>query len=197
MSKRKNKRINVGPWIAVGALALGGLAFYVQQNKVDLNSSPLPTSMSGTSLDTNQAKSSIKPQLVKVMRAKPDGDHAAFETTTSEVPPGMDHKVFALNSFLKQIPAVNGGSVLDVSVSNGEALISVNKGLATTFGMEDEKTILDGIARTLGTYPDIKTFRLTFEGQRIDTLGHADLTDAMPVIRETGVPEPKPTSATP
>ena len=184
MSKRKTKKsLNVLPWIVGGAIGLGGLAFYVTAS-----GAKVPVDLQQVA---SLAPSTTVSQKVHVVQPHAEGMKVTYSSSEKEAPTDQDPKVFAVNEYLHQIPAVDKNAhVLAINVKNGVANLSMSKEFGLSYGMEDEKLILDGIANTLGSMEGIDKFILSMDGQPIDTLGHADLTEPMPVIRKGEASKP-------
>ncbi len=126
----------------------------------------------------------------------PDG--ISFTKLDEPVPEGEDAKVFALNEFLKRSEiAPDDAKVVDVDLrEDGLARVDCNKAFEQTYGSFDEKKMLDGFASVLGQFPDVKTYVFEVENEPLKTLGDADLTAPISVIRAGGVPM-KPTQSAP
>jgi hypothetical protein len=125
-------------------------------------------------------------------------DGIAFTKQETTVPEGQDEKVFAVNEFLKasQIAPPDAQALLVDLRENGTAVISFNKAFEQTYGTFDEKKMLDGLASSLGQFPDVNVIVLEVDGVQLKTLGNADITDPIPVIRPEAVPM-KPTQSPP
>ncbi|MBS1717784.1 MAG: GerMN domain-containing protein [Armatimonadetes bacterium] len=107
-----------------------------------------------------------------------------FDSATVKLPEGENPMVFALNHYLRLISSVPADAkVLGVSVDGGVATVNFTSAIDAGYGSADEKVILDGISATLAQFPDIKSVKFSAEGKPLTTLGHADLTDPTPIIR--------------
>lgn len=182
MSKGRTKsKVNVVPWILGGVLGLSALAFYVKTSGAD----KVPTDQSRVASEQSRAASATDGK-VHVVQPHADGMKVTYSSTEKQAPTDQDPKVFAVNEYLRQIPAVDKqGRVLAISVRDRVAILSMSKEFGLSYGSEDEKLILDGIAETLGKIDGIDSFLLTEDGQKIESLGHADLSDPTPVMRKT------------
>ena len=198
MPKRsKRKRTSIYPWFLVAAVVLGGLIYYVR-HAVDptvlANSRGRTAATEGTAMSESAASAQgIKPQadddseVAHIYTPKAVNGVTHYESHDAPTPSGSDAKVFALNGFLRQNTAVPADSVVvSVEVKGGVADVALNSDFRTSYSDDDEQTILDGIATTLGAYPGIKSFRLYKDGVLVDTLGHTDLSDPTPVIHASG-----------
>lgn len=193
MSKRKTKKsVNVVPWIVGGVLGLSALAFYAKTRGGDT----IPPDQLRTSSSAVTSTAAAADQKVHVVQPHNEGMKVTYTSTEQQTPSGQDPKVYALNEYLHQIPAVDKkAKVLAVDVRDGTANLSMSKEFGLFYGSEDEKLILDGIATTLGGFPDVDRFVMSLDGQRIDSLGHADMTDPTPVMRKSGLSKPIEASA--
>jgi hypothetical protein len=198
-SKRKNRAIY--PLVLVAALGLGGLIYYAR-NASDLippshpKASHLPTAESheaGSAQNLKIDSQGSSSGTAHIFTPKAEGGVTVYEAHESPTPPGQDPRVYAVNAFLRQNSAVPPtSSVVAIEVKNGVAELSLNSDFRTSYSDDDEETILGGIARTLGAYPGIRSFRLYKKGVPVETLGGADLSEPTPVTRSN---DSKPASA--
>jgi hypothetical protein len=116
-------------------------------------------------------------------------DGIAFTKSTETIPEGEDPKLFAVNAFLKASDIVpEGAEALGVDMRDGIAIIGFNKAFDQTYGSFDEKKLVDGLAATLGQFPEVKSYEMQIEGKPVTTLGSADLSEAILVTRPEAVP---------
>ncbi len=172
--------------LLIGALGAGILAFYVRSGHdtvpaTDRKASPatsLPLAKS-TAAATDQSKGSIVlvPSMV--------GEDLTFKQELRQPPAGVDPMVFTVNEYLRQVPAVpKDGRAVGVEVKDRTAILAFNRAFGDqTYGSEDEKTVLDGIRATMGGFAEVDKVLLQVDGKTIDSLGHIELADALPVIR--------------
>ncbi len=110
-----------------------------------------------------------------------------FKQEPAEVPANTDPKVFAVNRYLRTTKFVpQGAEVLTCTVDNSIATLDFNGAFATSYGTDDESTVVNGILATMGQFPDVAFVRFTVEGRPLETLGNLDLTDPQDVIRLPG-----------
>lgn len=172
------------PWIVGGALGIAALGFYVKTSGAD--KVPLDPS-SAAHLPAAQPQS----QKIHVVQPHAEGMKVTYSSSEKEAPSGEDPRVYAVNEYLHQIPAVNkSAKVLAINVKDGVANLSMSKDFGLSYSTEDEKLILDGLATTLGNVDGIDKFTLSMDGQLIDSLGHADLSDPTPVMRKGAASKP-------
>ncbi len=187
--------------LAIGLVGAGALAVYVKSghDKVPHDQPGDQSAIETAVVQEQPKKEAIAHTSTLVLTPVMKGMDLTFTKALKDVPEGVDPKVFALNEYLRQIPAVpKEAKVLGVEVKDRTAMVSVTQQLENAgFGSEDEKAVLDGIAATLGLDPAVDAVTIEVGGKRVDSLGHADLSEPMPVIRPDGsspkLPEqPKP-----
>jgi len=178
--------------VGVCSLALmGGVAFYV---------ATLPKETPLTKKDVVQDR---KPtDDVKVYSPRYDKGELKLDPGTVKPPEKADPKVFAVNSYLKNLGFVPKGAALkSCVVKDGQATLDFNSAFETTYGTEDEQTVVKGLMTTMAQFSDVHTVLMTVEGKPLETLGNIDLTQPLPVpvpekgdASPQGVPPPDHTS---
>lgn len=131
---------------------------------------------------------------VMVLVPSSKGENLTFKEDNRPLPLGEDAKVYSINEYLRQLPSVpKDAKALSVEISNRTAVVQFNKAFTdASYGSMDEKFVLDGVCATMGEFPDIDQVMFQFDGKPIDSLGHADLTDPLPVIHVGETPNPVP-----
>ncbi|MBI1756135.1 MAG: GerMN domain-containing protein [Fimbriimonas ginsengisoli] len=133
---------------------------------------------------------------VAVLTPHTDGLEVSFTQEQRELPAGADAKVFAVNGYLRQLKSVPPeAEMLSVDLQGRTAILQFNEAFRQTYGSIDEKIILDGLRATLGLFPEVDSIRLYIGGNALDSLGHADLDEPLPVIRAAPpaqAPSPQP-----
>lgn len=122
--------------------------------------------------------------------------------STARPTPEQDPHVFAVNQYLAQLKMVPKGAVAKTcTVSNGVATLDFSTEFDTTYGTEDEQTVLKGLLKTMAQFSDVKKVKFTVEGRTLASLGNIDLTEPQDVNFEAsesgpdeGAPTPPPTS---
>lgn len=198
----KQTKNNVGAILLfVGLAGAGALAYYVQagHEKVPPEDRSRPAVETPKPVEKPAEKPVEQAAGVSVLVPRMEGMELKFSAESRTPPDGVDPKVFALNEYLAQVPAVpKDAKVLGVDVRDGVAYIDCNQSLGeTTYGTDDEKTVLDGIRATLGQYDDIQKVLLQVGGKTVDSLGNIDLTEPIDVIRLQKGTTSKPTEASP
>lgn len=119
-----------------------------------------------------------------------EGTSLRFTSITRPVPDNTKPEVFAVQAFLNMSKVTDADvRVLDVDVRNGLATISLNGAFAAGYGTDDESVLLAGISRALGQFPAIEKVEFYVDGVKLDTLGHIELVEPLPVIRSTTTDE--------
>ncbi|HRJ27444.1 MAG TPA: GerMN domain-containing protein [Fimbriimonadaceae bacterium] len=166
-----------------GAMVVGVLGYYVKfspanrvpedQKRASRTSPPVPRD------DPTQAKT------VQSMRPEYQGDRLQFQSKTKPVPPGTNAIVFAVNEFLgsSQVAPADA-KLVTAQVKDKTVTLDFNAAFDTTYGTEDEHTILDGILLAVGQFPSIDFVVFQVEGRPLETLGNIDLTTPQKVIRK-------------
>jgi hypothetical protein len=175
------------PWILVliGALGLGALAAYIKMTPADR----IPTEQ----LRQDRLAQTPATTHVETLRPRYEQGNLKFTKKTVEVRKGEDAIVVAVNAYLAEAKvAPEDAALVSVEIKDGVADLYFNGAFNTTYGTEDEQTILTGILSVLGQFPSIEAVRFFSEGKPISTLGNVDLTDPQPVIRSAESSTEKP-----
>ncbi|MBV6457481.1 MAG: hypothetical protein HONBIEJF_00590 [Fimbriimonadaceae bacterium] len=184
-SKATQRKSDLTPWmlVLIGALGLGALVAYVKgvpadRVPVDLSRDPAASSRSDT---------------VDAYKPHYEQGNLKFTKRSVEVPEGHDPIVYSVNEYLKESTVTpEGASLVSAKVNDGIADLDFNAAFRTTYGTEDEQTILNGILTVLGQFHDIVSARFLVEGKPLDTLGNVDLSEPQLVIRNPSTPSEKP-----
>lgn len=185
-SRTTTKAANRVAWVFVilGAVTLGAVATVAQMGRVvpaALHKQP-PVEATAQPQQPDKAEAP-KTEKVKTFRVGFTPDFTT-ESHVSDVPPGVDPKLFTLNDYLSQIKAVpQEARVQSVTVSDGVATIDFPPALRHGYGTEDEQMVVEGICRVMGQFPEVKWVKFTIDGQSVDTLGNIDLSRPLAVTR--------------
>lgn len=171
-------------WIGllVCATVVGALASYVA-NQPDLNGQAgKNTTKAGTTGNSVTASHNTETSVV-LFAPKYEGYDLKFETRNATVPSGQDPRVFAVNEYLKASNVAPADSqLLSITIEGSTATLDFNSAFNQTYGTDDERTLLNGILRTLGQFPQIEKALFTINGKPFETMGNIDLTEPQPVI---------------
>lgn len=176
MKTRSSGSVNKLALIVVALIAFAGvasLAIYVRNApKIqfdELRPERRPTPQKGNTV------------LVPV--PKVDGnENVTFEKSPSKVPKNSDPLLFAVNQFLGNMPGLNL-TAERVRVDNNIAMIDFPASTVFSFGSAEEATFLNGLRSAAGQFESIESVEIYVGGQRVDELGHNQITNPLPVIR--------------
>lgn len=196
-SKRTKKGKKRGPGLGMpvaigllGLLVVGGLAAYVAWAPADRIPDWLKrpdkrtTSRPMEPVETPQATPEIEQEVVLLSPSYVGGE-LGFSEKVVKVPRGEDPKAFVLNQFLNAA-AITPADVRVLSVhvnADGLAALSFNKTLGQGLGSMDESTLVNGLRCVIGQFPEVNSIEMFADGERIDTLGHFDFSEPIPVKR--------------
>lgn len=117
-----------------------------------------------------------------------------FGSDSTSIPAGADPRLHVINEFLQRF----GESIQAeaVRMDGPVAMIHFPEGTALSLGSQDEATLLLGLRSSLGQFPEIEAVELYLAGQKVDELGHMDLSQPLPVIRPENWKRPTSPSGT-
>ena len=123
---------------------------------------------------------------VKVYSPRYEGDKLKLDPGIQHTIKDEDPKVFAINAFLKTLKVVPKDAVAKTCiVANGTATIDFSPAFETSYGTEDEQTILKGIMTTMSQFKGVKFVKMTVGGKTLESIGNVDLTEPQPVLPES------------
>ncbi|MBX7132795.1 MAG: GerMN domain-containing protein [Fimbriimonadaceae bacterium] len=107
-----------------------------------------------------------------------------FDEIEETLPQGEDKVLFAVNGYLSKLDFLPKGATLKTAkVIDGLAELDFDETFNTTYGTDDERTIVNGILTAVGQFPEIRSVRFLAGGKPIESLGNIELTDPQPVLR--------------
>lgn len=182
MAKGKRNRGNPGLlWLGFLGLAVLGVLTYYAANQ------PSPRGGSGKTVAADiQKPARPEPPAPSVTVLVPEfvNGELKFKETRQTVAPGEAPEVFAVNAFLKETGFVPPkAKAVSVTVERGLATVTFTPEFQTTYGTEDEQTLVNGILKALGQFKNIDKVSMRVGGQPLDTLGSIDLSEPQDVIR--------------
>lgn len=201
-SKRSKSNIGVILLFLVGASGAAALGLYVRSGHSTVPQEdrrlPVAVEQAPPTKPTEEPKQESAAQA-NVLVPTMSGMDLTFKTESRPLPQGVNPMVFAVNEYLKQIPAVpKDARLIGVEVINHTAIMQFNHPFGdNTYGSEDEKAVLDGLCATMGMFPDVNEIKLEVEGKGIDSLGHVELSDPLQVTRLAKSSTAKPIEASP
>jgi len=164
----------------VGLAIVGGLTVYVA-NLPKIEPARMRSTTAQARLSAPDASSGTR--VVVLMPEYVQGQ-LTFKETLQSVALGESPEVFAINAFLKNTGIVPvSAKAVSVAVSDGMATVVFSKEFETTYGTEDEQTLVKGILTTLGQFHNIKKVAFKIGDHSLETLGSIDLSEPQDVIR--------------
>lgn len=202
-NKRPNRRTPRTPAVFLvmflAAAVVAGLAAYVKLTPADTVPEGLSRRNEASQRGNKPAASNREGDQSSVWVPVPvfNDQVLGFEESEVSVPAGVDPKVAAVNAFLKASRVADpGAEVLGVDVRGGTAHLDFNEAFRTGMGSMDEATLISGLCATLGQFPDVLRIELYVGGERVQELGHLDLSEPQGVIRRADW-SPKPVEIPP
>lgn len=176
----------------MGAGGVFAVGYYVAGNKqarevpVEIRREDKPlarTSRPEPEVSTQVERESLTRVIVFTPSVK--GEDLSFSTHKEKVPAGTQPMVFAINRFLENTGIMPAGArAVAVEVKDGVALVDVSEPFAQTFGSFDERTLLNGLGKTLAQFDGVKKMQFFISGKPVETLGNVDLTSPIDVTPE-------------
>lgn len=107
----------------------------------------------------------------------------SFKGEKVKVPAGANRYAAAVDGFLSRAKiAPSGSKVVSAVVDDrGILTLSFSKQFDTTYGTEDERTIVEGILEAVRQFKEVASVRFQVLGKPLETLGSIDLTEDQPV----------------
>lgn len=191
--KQKTKPHNRLPVavIAVCVLGVGALAGYAKFGPANR----VPQDQLRPASRQEQGKTIPSPPnvdgKVKVLTPVYQGDDLVFKEGHETPPASEDKRTYAINAYLKSISAVpTGAKAVSVRVDKGIATVDFTSEFDAGYGLEDERTIVEGILTTLGQFNDIEAVSFEVAGKPLESLGHLDLSTPQKVMHRPEIPAP-------
>ncbi len=169
---------------AIAVVAFAGVTTVVLQSQKAEKSTQAVTTQKPIDDIEIQLKPTGQENSVKVLNPEFKGDNLTFSEKIQTVPDGVDAKSYAISEYLKNIPAVpKTVKVLNCDVKDSIATIDFNSDIMAGYGTEDEQMIINGILKTMGSFPDVKAVRILVDGEPVETLGNIEIQNPQPVLR--------------
>ncbi len=185
MATRK-KPSNSGGWFVLVGIAILGSAFayvkYAPQVPARQEASKVVATTQHEAATTTTAPERTDTKNVSIKTPYYSGDDLKFTEKTEQVPKNADPIVFAVNRFLeKSHIAPADAKAKTATLHDGLITIDFSPSFETTYGTEDERTMINGLIATLAQFKEIKQFQFTVSGKPLDTLGNVDLSKPLPL----------------
>lgn len=126
-----------------------------------------------------------EPSLSRPLVASVVGEQVRLEPSSIKLPEGADPKMFAVDQTVQALK-LNGVRVLGVDVQQRNALVELTPNVQNGMGSMQEAKFLEALQTVLGQFPDVDKVQIMVEGKPLDSLGHFETADPMPVIRAGG-----------
>lgn len=171
--------------LLIGAMGTAALSYYAGRPPAN---TVAPTEQRSERLPEHQEKKdrpAVKKDDVTVLKpnVSKEGD-ITFEKHTEKVPAGEDKYVYSINRFLQEGNLVGPAAKALSAKLNGDTLtIDFSPELLSGYSSTDEGTIVNGITTAAGQFPEVNKVQITVEGQPIDSLGHLELAQPLPIQR--------------
>ena len=110
------------------------------------------------------------------------GEDVSLQSDKVDVPDGEDSKKFLAERVVKDL-SLSNVTVHGVDVRNGVAVINFGGDIDAGMGSEQEGNFLKELQTGFGQFSQIKRIEIDKEGEPLESLGHIDLTDPIPVTR--------------
>jgi hypothetical protein len=170
----------------VSALGLGALASYVQ-NTPEARRVP-PEIRRESSNRPATPTLNQEPMAMSTVRFAEVKNGKVVLSGRTPIPKSTGPALFATNRSLESMGAANA-KVLSIEIENGIALLNANSAMLEGFGSLQESEVIEALSLTLGQFPNVKGFTISVEGTQLDTLGHFELENPVPVTRIEPQPE--------
>lgn len=136
-----------------------------------------------------------QPKEVKTYTPHYEGNDLKLHPGITKPAPDQDARVFAVNEYLTGLKVVpKAARATKCEIKDGVATIDFTPEFETTYGTEDEQTILKGLLTTMAQFKGVEKVRFTVQGHTLETLGNVDLTEPQPVMQEEAPSSPSKAS---
>lgn len=159
----------------------GGLAIYAKYTAANRVPADELREPAGGKLAQSEPR---QPKTVVVMKPRYEGNDLVFDKRQADRPSEQDKVVFAVNSFLDEAKITPAGAKLKAcKVDKRLAILTFTPEFETTYGTEDEQTLVKGILTAVGQFQEIDKVQFMVEDHKLETLGGIELLEPQPVIR--------------
>jgi Sporulation and spore germination len=173
--------------VLIGAMGAGVLAYYVQSNP---SAQRVPAAIRKPEVEVHASTHVTKPPTASVeVEAKPvdvvrvpklDGGNVSLVAPETAPAEGEDPKTFVASHVLTAAGLTNV-RCLGVQVKESVALVEFSKELTDGVGSMEEGDFVKMLEVGFGQFSDVKKVQILIDGKPVDTLGHLELTDPLPV----------------
>ena len=194
MSKGKSFPITLVAFGLLAGLGLAGIATYVQsapgskQNPINKVEPVVPPKSDGTNGGIKEPTPSAPQVSVQTIRQTETGYVLAGSVKVSAKEPELG----AMNMMLKTL-GYKEFNFVDFQVSeDGSAILDVTGGIRNGFSSGEEVDFVKALQVCLGQFSNVKSVILKVDGEKLDTLGHLELSDPILVGAAANAAEPAP-----
>jgi spore germination protein GerM len=184
MKAKKTNYAGVIALLLIGAAGVYGVGFYIGRTP---DASKVPDAIrretpSVQKEPVNEPSQGTELSSVKVLTPKSKGSDLTFDETTEAVGEGKNPIVFAVNRYLENTEITpREARALSVEVKDGVAFIDVNEKMQGSYGSSDERTLIQGLCKTLAQFPEVKKFQFLISGKPMEPWGNVDLSEPLDV----------------
>ncbi len=185
------RKTNYGAVIALMLAGAGGVAAVGMYVKNTPDAAQIPPALRRSSLGHEAQKVPVRAKdSAEILIPRSSGGNLSFEKSTEKVPTGADPMVFAINRYLENTHFAKGHA-LSCTVVDGLAHIEFDPAFQSSYGSSDEETLLQGLSKTLGQFPEVKKMQFFINGSPVESIGNVDLSQPLDVT----IPAPDATQA--
>lgn len=197
MSKGKSFPITLVAFGLLAGLGLAGIATYVQsapgskQNPIGESKPVQPPKANDSSVGIKDPAPATLQVSVQTIKQTETG----YELSGSVRVSAKEPELGAANAMLKTL-GYKDFNFVDFQVSeDGSAILDVTGGIRNGFSSGEEADFVRALQVCLGQFPNVKSVILKVDGEKLDTLGHLELSDPILVGSAANVSEPAPDAA--
>lgn len=182
-TKKRTSVVTLLATLAISAVSFGALTYYVVNRPPSVN--PLTGETTSSASRQATADEPVRRESVESHSPSYAGGEFSTRTESTRVPAGQDPVVFAANNYLDKLKNVpKNVDITSVKIKDKIATVNFNKEMqGVSFGSEDEQIFVEGLLKVLGQFPEISNVLFTIDGRRIETFGHFEVIDPVPVQR--------------
>lgn len=168
-------------FVLAGFALVAGVFAYVKVTPMNDGKKPDQTHETRPAVDDQDIENTkpIKETTVKVQKPTYEGDELQLHESTTKVHAGQNRYLAAINGFLGS--SGHAGKANSAKVEGDVLVVDLSKEYNEGLSSEDETTLVNGIIATAKQFPKVNKVRFLVNGEPVDTFGHLDLTQDMPV----------------
>lgn len=173
--------------VLIGAMGAGVLAYFVQSTP---SAQRVPLDLRKPEPEVHASAHAVSPPSASVaVEAKPvdgvlvpklDGSNVRLVSPEKAPLEGEDPKTFVAAHVLTAA-GLDAVRCLGVQVKDSVALVEFSKELEDGVGSMEEGDFVKMLEVGFGQFPDVKSVQILIDGKPVDSLGHLELGDPLPV----------------